>query len=186
MVIYGARVEPVEKVLRDVDWKTLVFLAAIFTLVQAFTKTGLLQGMSLRLYGWFGTDFGLVALVLVVVIGALSAVLANIPVVAASLIMTKGYFVAAEAVPEMALGAGFAEWPAATIPVFMAMMFGATLGGNATLIGASANIVCAGICAKEGKPLTFMGFLRLGLPVMALQLLVSALYVGAFSWLTLH
>lgn len=42
LVIYGARVEPVDNVLRDVDWKTLVFLGAIFGLVQAFTKTGLL------------------------------------------------------------------------------------------------------------------------------------------------
>ncbi len=182
LVIYGARIEPVDNVLRDVDWKTLVFLAAIFCLVQAFTKTGILQGMSVRLHGWFGTEFALVALVMLAGIGMLSAVLANIPVVAASLVMTKGYLVAAEAVPELALAPGFLDWPAATIPVFVAMMFGATLGGNATLIGASANIVSVGICAREGERVTFMRFMRYGLPITLVQLAVSALYVMALFW----
>ncbi len=179
LVIYGARIEPIDNVLRDVDWKTLVFLAAIFCLVQAFTKTGLLQGMSFKLYDWFGTDFALVALTLLAAIGMLSAVLANIPVVAASLIMTKGYLVAAEAVPEFALAAGFTDWPAATIPIFIAMMFGATLGGNATVIGASANIVSVGICAREGERVSFMRFMKLGLPITLVQLAVSSLYVLA-------
>jgi len=59
----------------------------------------------------------------------------------------------------------------------VAMMFGGTLGGNATLIGASANIVSAGICAAQGKPVNFATFLRYGLPVTACQLVVSAVYV---------
>ena len=103
--------------------------------------------------------------------------------VAASLIMTKGYLVAAEAVPETALAAGFTDWPAAAIPVFIAMMFGATLGGNATVIGASANIVAVGICAREGQRVTFMRFLRYGLPITLVQLAVSSLYVLALFWL---
>lgn len=183
LVIYGAHIESVDNVLHDVDWKTLVFLAAIFCLVQAFTKTGILQGLSVRLHGWFGTEFALVALAMLAGIGVLSAVLANIPVVAASLVMTKGYLVAAEAVPELALAPGFLEWPAATIPVFIAMMFGATLGGNATVIGASANIVAVGICAREGERVTFMRFLRYGLPITLVQLAVSSLYVLALFWL---
>lgn len=179
LVIYGARVEPVDNVLRDVDWKTLVFLAAIFVLVQAFTKTGLLQGLSLYLYEWFGARFTLVALLLLFGIGMLSSLLANIPVVAASLVMTKGYLVAAEAVPEIALGAGFTDWPAAALPVFIAMMFGATLGGNATLVGASANIVSVGICATHGERVTFARFMRYGVPITLVQLALGAVYVLA-------
>jgi len=184
LLVYTARVEPVEDVLRDVDWKTLVFLGAIFCLVQAFTKTGLLQGMSITLYEWFGAEYTLVALTMLGGIGLLSAVLANIPVVAASLIMVKGYLVAVEAVPELALGAGFAEWPDATVPVFIAMMMGATLGGNATVIGASANIVAVGICERHGERVDFMRFLRLGLPITLAQIVMSALYVLAFFWVT--
>jgi Na+/H+ antiporter NhaD/arsenite permease-like protein len=177
LVVYSARVEPVDAVLKDVDWKTLVFLGAIFILVQAFTKTGLLQGLSVQLYNWFGAQVTLVALLMLAGIGMLSALLANIPVVAAALIMAKGYLVAAEAVPELALAASFTDWPAATLPLFIAMMFGATLGGNATLVGASANIVAVGICAKEGQRVSFMGFMRYGLPIALVQLTMGALYV---------
>ena len=183
LVIYEAHVEPVDSVLRDVDWKTLVFLGAIFVLVQAFTKTGLLQGLSLQLYAWFGADLTLVALLLLAGIGLLSSLLANIPVVAAALIMTKGYLVAAEAVPEVALAAGFTDWPAATLPVFIAMMFGATLGGNATLVGASANIVSVGICASQGERVSFVRFMRYGVPITVVQLGVGALYVAAMMFL---
>lgn len=183
LLIYGAKIEPVEHVLNNIDWKTLVFLGAIFCLVEGFIKTGLLQGLSLKLYGWFGTDYTLVALALLAGVGLLSSLLANIPVVAGALVMTKGYLVAAEAVPEIALAAGFSDWPTEVLPVFIAMMFGATLGGNATLIGASANIVSAGICAAHGERITFARFLRFGLPITMAQLTVSALYVIAMYWL---
>ncbi|HKC95040.1 MAG TPA: SLC13 family permease, partial [Nitrospira sp.] len=179
LVIYSVKFEPVDNVLRDIDWKTLVFLSCIFFLVEAITKTGLLQNFSLKLYEWFGTEFMLAALSLIAGIGLLSSLLANIPVVAASIVMVKGYLVAVEAVPELALGAHFTDWPVTTLPVFIAMMFGATLGGNATLIGAAANIVSVGICAQNGKPITFVRWLRYGLPFTACQLAVSALYVLA-------
>jgi Na+/H+ antiporter NhaD/arsenite permease-like protein len=183
LVVYGTRVEPVDDVFRDLDWKTLIFLGAIFCLVHALTKTGLLQGMSLQLHAWLGLGFTRVALVLLAGIGLLSSLLANIPVVAAALIMTKGYLVAADVVPEAALMAGFTAWPAETVPVFVAMMFGATLGGNATLIGASANIVAAGICATHGERVTFARFMRYGVPITVAQLAVSALYLLALTWI---
>jgi len=184
LVVYGMQVEPLDNVIRDIDWKSLMFLAAIFCLVEGFVKTGLLQGMALKLSGWFGMEFTLVALALLAGIGMLSSLLANIPVVAASLVMTKGYLVAVEAVPETALAAGFSDWPTVVVPVFIAMMFGGTLGGNATLIGASSNIVSAGICAREGSRITFGRFLRIGLPITLCQLAASALYILVLSWLT--
>jgi len=177
LVVYGSRVEPVDEVFRNIDWKTLIFLGAIFCLVQGFTKTGLLQGMSLQLYEWFGAELTIVALLLLAGIGLLSSLLANVPVVAAALVMTKGYLVAAEAVPEIALAGGFTDWPAATLPVFVAMMFGATLGGNATLVGASANIVSVGICNSQGAHVTFLRFARYGVPIALVQLSLGAIYV---------
>jgi Na+/H+ antiporter NhaD/arsenite permease-like protein len=181
LVVYGVRIEPVGAVIRDVDWKTLVFLAAIFTLVRAFIKTELLQGLSIQIYQWFGADLLSVAFLSLAGIGVLSSLLANIPVVAAALVMMTGYLVAAQAVPEIALAAGFNDWPNATLPVFVAMMFGGTLGGNATLIGASANVVAVGICVANGKRVTFMQFLRIGLPIAAVQLSVGALYVWVLA-----
>ena len=117
----------------------------MFCLVEALTKTGVLHGLSQGLYGKFGADVLTVALVMLASGGLVGSVVANIPVVAAMVLIVKGYFVIAGLVPEDALGATFVEWPVTTLPVFVAMMFGGTLGGNGTLIGASANIVCAGI-----------------------------------------
>jgi Na+/H+ antiporter NhaD/arsenite permease-like protein len=181
LIIYATKVEPVDHVVQEIDWKTLLFLGCIFCLVQAVTKTGLLERVSVRLNTWFGTELTMVALGLIGAIGLLSSLLANVPVVAASVTMVKGYLVAAAVVPEAALAAHFADWPAATIPVFVGMMFGATLGGNATLIGASANVVTAGICARNGSPVTFVRWLRYGLPITLWQLAGAALYVLALS-----
>ena len=83
----------------------------------------------------------------------------------------------------MCLMQGFTSWPAAVIPVFVAMMFGGTLGGNATPIGASANIVSIGICARHGERVTFGGFMRYGLPITVAQLAVGALHVAAMTWI---
>jgi len=106
-----------------------------------------------------------------------SSVLANTPVVAAAILLIKGYLVVAEIVPELALGPTFNAWPKATLPLFIAMMFGGTLGGNSTLIGAAANVVSAGICAANGKRVTFVKFLRYGIPITLVQLAAAAIYV---------
>lgn len=177
LVVYGAKVEPIENVLKDVDWKTLLFLLFMFGLVEAFSKTGLIQDLSLDFYHRFGAKLIVIAMMVLVVVGLGSSLLANIPLVAAMIIMLKGYFVAAQLVPEEALGPAFNAWPAPFLPVFVAMMFAGTLGGNATLIGASANIVSAGICAANGKPVGFARFMRYGVPLTLCQLAVSAAYV---------
>jgi Na+/H+ antiporter NhaD/arsenite permease-like protein len=182
-MVYAIKVEPVQKVLSDVDWKTLIFIACMFVLVEALVKAGFLQTVSDDLFARLGTNRLAVAFVLLLGVGLVSSLLANIPVVAASVLMVKGYFVIAQIVPEEALGAGFADWPSTTLPVFVAMMFGGTLGGNATLIGASANIVSGGICAAHGKPIRFMTFLRYGAPVTLAQLAVAAVYVWVLHYL---
>ena len=182
LLIYESKVEPVTKVLQDVDWRTLLFIIALFCLVEAFTKTGILQSMSQNLYTWFGTNLILISLVILAVVGFSSSLLANIPVVAAMLLMVKGYLVTAEFVPEQALVAAFVNWPPHLLPVFVAMMFAGTLGGNATLIGASANVVAVGICASHGKRVSFLTFMRYGVPLTICQLVVSALYVLAMFY----
>jgi len=183
LVTYGVKVEPVVKVLEDVDWRTLIFLICLFCLVEAFNKTGILQELSQNLYARFGADVLLVALILLAGIGVLSSVLANIPVIAAMLLMVKGYVVTAHLVPETALDPTFTDWPDQVLPLFVAMMFAGTLGGNATLIGASANVVSTGICASRGRPVSFVTFMRYGLPFTICQLLVSALYVICFHFM---
>lgn len=183
LVIYGLKIEPVDRVLNDVDWKTLIFLTCMFLMVEAFTRTGVLNSLSRNMNIWFGKDLLSVGMVLLLGVSVSSSVLANIPVVAAMLLLVKGYLVAAEFVPEVALGAAFSDWPATCLPVFVAMMFGGTLGGNATLIGASANVVGVGICRVNGRPVSFATFARYGVPLTVAQLALSAVYILVLSWL---
>ncbi len=185
LFVYTTKIDTGDKVLQDVDWKTLLFLLCMFWLVEAVTKTGFIQTMSQQIYVWFGNDLLLVAMVMMVGIALASSLLANTPVVAASILLIKGYLVIAELVPEQALGPTFTAWPKATLPVFAAMMFGATLGGNSTLIGAAANVVSAGICAANGSRVTFARFLRYGVPITVCQLAVAALYVQLMARLGL-
>ena len=103
LVAYAFKVEPTDACLRDVDWKTLLFLTCIFCLVQGMAKTGLLQVMSLKLYEVFGTRLTLVALAMICGHRSAFVLLANVPVAAASIVMVKGYLVTAELVPEAAL-----------------------------------------------------------------------------------
>ena len=184
LVMYAVKIEPVTNVLKDIDWRTIIFLICLFCLVQAFNKTGILQSFSQSLYTWFGTNLVLISLIVLAGVGCLSSLLANIPVVAATLLMVKGYLVTAELVPELALDPAFTEWPSRVIPLFVAMMFSATLGGNATLIGASANVASTGICASHGRPVSFFTFMRYGVPITLWQLAVGALYVLGLFYFT--
>lgn len=184
LVVHSAKIEPVTNVIKDIDWRTIMFLFCLFALVQAINKTGILQSVSQNLYAWFGTSLITISLVLVAGVGVASSLLANIPIVAAMLLMIKGYLVTAELVPDLALAPTFTEWPAQIIPLFVAMMFGATLGGNATLIGASANVAGAGVCAAHGRQVSFMTFLRYGVPFTLCQLSVGALYVLGLFYFT--
>jgi Na+/H+ antiporter NhaD/arsenite permease-like protein len=62
-------------------------------------------------------------------------------------------------------------------PLWWSLALGACLGGNGTLIGASANLIAAGMSAKEGEPISFLKYMKYGLPLMILTILISSLYV---------
>lgn len=177
LAIYSSKVEPVDAIFKDIDWKTLIFIFCMMCFVEVFTKTGVMGGLSRAMHANFGGNLLLAGFALLGAVGLASGFLANIPVVAAAILMTKGYLVLMQMVPEEALGLGFTDWPDTALPVFVAMMFGGTLGGNATMIGSSANLVSVGICASHGRPVQFAGFLRYGVPATACQLAASAAYV---------
>jgi len=134
LAIHATRVEPLDNVFRDIDFKTLIFIFCMMCFVEQITETGVLAGLSRALYAGFGGNLLLAGWALLASIGLASGFLANIPVVAAAILATKGYLVLLQVVPEEALGYGFTDWPPQSLPIFVAMMFGGTLGGNATLI----------------------------------------------------
>jgi len=177
LIAYWTRLDDVGAIIRDVDWESLLFFVFIFVLVGALEKTGVIAALGSAMGSLFGHNVGIASLLLLFFIGILSSVIPNIALVVAMVPLVKQFAVGAGLATADALEAGYGHMPDAVASLFFAMCFGATLGGNATLLGASSNIVASGICARAGHPLSFMRFLRYGVPVTAAQLVISAAYV---------
>jgi Na+/H+ antiporter NhaD/arsenite permease-like protein len=151
----------------------------IFVMIGGLTKTGVINSLSGALTTIVGTNIALGSLLILLITGILSSVVPNIPLLVGLVPLLKQYLVnMGMANPEFALASFSGKPPETVLPLFYAMLFGATLGGNGTLAGASANIVAAGIAEQHGKTISFRLFTKYGLPVMAVQLVASALYVA--------
>jgi Na+/H+ antiporter NhaD/arsenite permease-like protein len=178
LLSHHSKIDTVHNILRDVDWSTLIFFMSIFVLIGGLEKTGVISGLSGVLAVILGKNIILGSLVLLFFVGILSSVVPNIPLVVAMVPLLKQYVVSVGLAPQEVLTPDFAgQFPPEVLPLFYAMMFGATLGGNGTLVGASSNIVAAGIAEQHGRRISFKVFLKYGIPVMVLQLVTSAVYV---------
>ncbi|WP_017655107.1 ArsB/NhaD family transporter [Fortiea contorta] len=178
LLSHQSRIDTVNNILRDLDWSTLIFFMSIFVLIGGLEKTGVISGLSGVLSVILGKNIILGSLVLLFFVGLLSSVVPNIPLVVAMVPLLKQYIVNIGLAPTEILSADFqGQYPPEVLPLFYAMMFGATLGGNGTLVGASSNIVAAGISEQHGRRISFKKFLHYGIPVMLLQLVALALYV---------
>jgi Na+/H+ antiporter NhaD/arsenite permease-like protein len=178
LLSHHSRIDTVHNILRDVDWSTLIFFMSIFVLIGGLEKTGIISALSRILALILGKNIILGSLVLLFFVGILSSVVPNIPLVVAMVPLLKQYLVTVGLAPAEVLARDFqGQFPPEVLPLFYAMMFGATLGGNGTLIGASSNIVAAGISEQHGRRISFKTFLHYGIPITILQLVVSALYV---------
>jgi Na+/H+ antiporter NhaD/arsenite permease-like protein len=177
LVIHETGIDSVSGVLRDVDWETLLFYICIFALVGALDRTGVLAALGSGMVAAFGNDLTTATLVILFAAGLVSSVIPNVPLVVAMVPLLSQYVVGAGLAAPAAVQAGYTQLPAEVLPLYFAMMYGGTLGGNCTMLGGGANIVAAGICRRNDRPFTFFEFLRYGAPVMLVQLLVSAAYV---------
>jgi Na+/H+ antiporter NhaD/arsenite permease-like protein len=173
-----SKIDKVNNILRDVDWSTLIFFMCTFVLIGGLEDTGVITQLSDLLSWTLGQNIMLGTIVLIFFVGLLSSVIPNIPLVVAMVPLLKQYLVDIGLVGTEVLSPDFAgQMPAEVLPLFYAMMFGATLGGNGTLVGASSNIVAAGVAEHHGKSISFHRFLHYGMPVMLVQLVVITLYM---------
>ncbi|BAZ67551.1 MAG: transporter [Pelatocladus maniniholoensis HA4357-MV3] len=178
LLSHQSKIDSVNNILRDVDWSTLIFFMSIFVLIGGLEKTGVINGLSAVLAIILGKNILLGSLSLIFLIGLLSSVVPNIPLVVAMVPLLKQYLVNVGLAPAEVLAPDFqGQLPPEVLPLFYAMMFGATLGGNGTLVGASSNIVAAGISEQHGRRISFKTFLHYGIPVMLLQLCTASVYV---------
>jgi Na+/H+ antiporter NhaD/arsenite permease-like protein len=156
----------IEEMIEAVDWTTLVFFITLFIIVGAIQEVGLISLVADLVGRMVGTNLAVAVLVVTVVSAVLSGVIANIPFTAAMLPVIGFLTVTVPGAESKVL--------------FYCLSVGAAMGGNSTLIGASANMVTAGIAERAGYPISYGYFLRKGLPAMLIT-------VGlALSWLLIR
>lgn len=148
--------------LAKVEWTTLFFFIGLFVIVGGLVDTGIIAAVAEKALSWTGGDLNSTTLLILWMSALLSAFVDNIPFVATMIPMIK----------EMGhMGMTNLE------PLWWSLSLGACLGGNGTLIGASANLVVAGIAAKEGHAISFGKYLIVAFPLMILSIIISTVYV---------
>jgi Na+/H+ antiporter NhaD/arsenite permease-like protein len=160
--------------LTDVEWKTIFFFIGLFILVGGLVKVGVIGGLAARLAAVTQGHPDATALSILWGSAILSAVIDNIPYVAAMNPLVID--LARSLHPEIADHTTLMHQPD-ILPLWWALALGACLGGNGTLIGASANVVIAELARKAGHRISYRQFFLIGCPVMVGSLLVSTLYL---------
>jgi Na+/H+ antiporter NhaD/arsenite permease-like protein len=148
--------------IREVEWGTLLFFMGLFVMVGGLTKVGVIADLADRLIDLTDGDLLATTMLILVMSAVLSAFVDNVPYVAAMIPLVTALA---------------AELPGDTTVLWWALAIGADLGGNGTSIGASANVVALGVAERSGSKIRFVGFLRYGVPTVALTVGISAAYL---------
>jgi Na+/H+ antiporter NhaD/arsenite permease-like protein len=153
----------VEKMLREVDWTTLVFFMSLFMMVGGIQEAGLIQSIADFVQKVAGGDLLLATLLVIWVSAGASAIVANIPFTAAIIPVTV--FLTTQI-------------PGADNNVlYWALSLGACLGGNATYIGSAPNIISVGIMDRAGYRIKFFEFSRIGVPITIVTIFFSSIWI---------
>jgi Na+/H+ antiporter NhaD/arsenite permease-like protein len=154
----------VHQMIKAVDWTTLVFFMALFMVVGAVQEVGLISVIAQAVAGIVGESLPLAVFVIVFGVGTLSVAVANIPLAASML-------------PVVEFLSGSVPGGSSKV-LYYALSMGAAMGGNGFLVGAEANLVTAGITAQAGSQISFKEFMKIGLPVTYLTLLVGYIWLA--------
>ncbi len=160
-----------------VEWPTIFFFIGLFIIVGGIVKVGLITKLSdsmVILTNPSPDNMFITTSVMLWLSAFCSAIIGNIPYVAAMIPMTSEM---ANNVFSSDMGYESAINQPGMMPVWWAMALGACLGGNGSLVGASANVVAIGMAEKAGVSISFGKFLIYGIPVMMLTLAISMLYI---------
>ncbi|MEG0388853.1 MAG: ArsB/NhaD family transporter [Niameybacter sp.] len=153
--------QDVEEIMTSIEWPTIAFFISLFVLVGGLEQVGLIHKLANTLINLTAGNPVMTMIVLLWLSAIVSAFLDNIPFVATliPLVLTMG------------------NQGIDIFPLWWAISLGACLGGNGTLIGASANVVLANIGEKNGYKLTFGKYFKVGFPLMLLSICIATLYL---------
>ncbi|WP_025162862.1 ArsB/NhaD family transporter [Paraclostridium bifermentans] len=153
--------QDVDEILSSVEWSTIAFFGGLFVIVGGLVEVGIINSIAEYLISATSGHLVLTMLVILWLSAIISSFLDNIPFVATliPLILTMQ-------------GQGID-----VMPIWWATSLGACLGGNGTLIGASANIVLANVGQKNGYPISFKDYFKIGFPLMIFSIIISTIYL---------
>jgi Na+/H+ antiporter NhaD/arsenite permease-like protein len=168
MMIIGR--QDIEEVVRDVEWTTILFFIGLFIVVGGMVETGVIKSLADVIMNISGGKVLVTMVILLWASAFLSAILDNIPFVATLIPLIQAM---------EAQGMN-------VTPLWWAISLGACLGGNGTMLGASANVVLCTIAGKNGYPITFAQYAKVGMPVMIMTVAIANVYLlirfGLFSY----
>jgi len=148
--------------LSKVEWTTIFFFAGLFVLVGGLVETGVIRDLAVKAMQLTQGNLTAVTILVLWMSAIASAFVDNIPFVATMIPLIR----------DMG-NLGITQLD----PLWWSLSLGACLGGNGTLIGASANVVVASMAAKRGKQISFMGYMKIAFPITILSILISSVYV---------
>jgi Na+/H+ antiporter NhaD/arsenite permease-like protein len=159
VLMLWARSDP-HDVLREIEWTTLFFFVGLFITVEAVVEVGIIDQLAQGVLNLTGENLALTSMSLIWLSAIASGIVDNIPYTATMipLVQSLGQSMPVE-------------------PLWWSLALGADLGGNATLVGASANIVVANLAMRSGYPISFRTFLTYGAITTLVSLILASLYV---------
>jgi Na+/H+ antiporter NhaD/arsenite permease-like protein len=151
------------KAYSEVEWITIFFFIGLFVVVAGIEKAGALDLLAKQLIELTGGDFTATVITILWVSAIFSAIVDNIPFVATMIpvIQSMAPIFGAENLN----------------PLWWSLAMGACLGGNGSLVGASANLVVAGFAERAGQPIRFLPFMLMAFPLMLASIVVANIYL---------
>lgn len=156
--------ENVHKSFAEVEWVTIFFFVGLFIVVHGIEHSGLLNILASQILLWTEGDLTLTAMAIIWVSAIASAIVDNIPFVATMI----------PVIESMSSTFGGAEQ---LMPLWWSLALGACLGGNGSLVGASANLIVAGFAERAGYRINFIQFMLIAFPLMLLSIVIASLYI---------
>lgn len=153
--------QDIEETIASVEWTTILFFSGLFIVVGGLQETGVIQILANKLMEATNGHMALTIVIILWVSAIISSFLDNIPFVATLIPL----------ILSMQNSGMNVE------PLWWAVSLGACLGGNGTLIGASANVVLSGISTRHGHPITFASYFKVGFPLMLVSVAISTVYL---------
>jgi len=154
----------VHKSFCEVEWITIFFFIGLFIVVYGLESTGILETIAHWILGKTNNDLTATAIAIMWVSAIASALVDNIPFVATMIPLIES------------MQSSFGS-PEQIMPLWWSLALGSCLGGNGSLIGASANLIVAGFAERAGQPIRFLPFMLIAFPLMLLSILISSIYL---------